>query len=475
MKVVLSSAPEAVLTKSYSPSLGLLYVAAVLEKEGFEVIIIDGQSEKFTVDQMVTKALKYDPLAFGVTGTTENRFNVINLLNKIKQKNKDLLTFWGGPHATLTFRNIMEKIDSVDVVVRGEGETIVSRLLSQYIKKESFENIPGIAYRSKGGKIIDTGNPQIIMNIDSIPWPARHLVNLKKYSSNLEGRSEISAVGIISSRGCPNDCSFCANVLLGQRVLRRRQPVKFVDELEFLHKYYGYRGFNFWDDTLTVDKGHIEAICNEIIKRGLDIVWYARVRVDTVDRDILSLMRKAGCEVLGFGIESGSERILNKINKKTNLAQIKQAVKISSELGFRVRCFFIFSMPEETFQDVQLTLNLMNELRSFGTQVECFYGFARIYPGTGFEQHARINGIIPKDFSWNNYFESAKSRFFEKTNVPLFENKGLSIKKIKLYIIKNNYSGKAIFLKGAKSLFTLKSFLNFKHCLYVFWQGLRKR
>lgn len=465
-KVILASAPEAVINKAYVPALGLLYVAAALEKSGYEVIVIDGYAEKLSVDQIARKAVAYDPVAFGITGTTENRFNCMALLSRIKGLSPGLFTLWGGPHATLTYKDILENFIDVDLIVRGEGEISVPRVLNAYLRGEPFDSIPGLAYRDKKGTVVDTGLPLLIEEIEALPWPSRHLIKFANYSNTLEIKGAPSALGVLSSRGCPNSCSFCANVALGNKKLRRRDPVKFVNEIEFLVKEYGIRGFDVWDDTLTVNRKHVEDICHEIMRRRLNLVWRARARINTVDKELLTLLKAAGCVSIGYGVESGSEPILNNIHKNITLKQIKDVVKLTADMGFIVRCFFIFSLPGETTLDIGRTASLIKELRSYGPNIETSYNFAKIYPGTELEKSALREGILPAAFSWSQPMDGKNLKFFDNNySVPCYENKGLPLEKIKSFVISSNYSGFSILAKGLVKLCNFRTWPQMKSFL----------
>ncbi|NQT00251.1 MAG: cobalamin B12-binding domain-containing protein [Candidatus Omnitrophica bacterium] len=458
MKVVLATAPEAVMTKNHVPPLGILYVASALEKKGFDVVFIDATAEKLDIDCLVERIIKADPVACGVTGTTENRFNVLKLLSSLKKRNNRIFTFWGGPHATLTYREILENIDSVDMVVRGEGEQVVPEMLERYSTRASFKDIPGLAFRDEKGEVIETAPPSIINDIDSLPWPARHLLDLARYSCDLESGDSTPAVGVISTRGCPNDCVFCANVALGCRTLRKRSPNKFVDEIEDLHKNYGFKAFDIWDDTLTIDRRHIEDICREIIERNLKISWRSRARVNTVDRPLLKLMSEAGCVSIGFGIESGSEAVLRKIRKNISTAQAKEAVRNAASLGLRVRNFFIFSLPGETLFEIRKTIDLMKELDSYGANIQNSYGFAKIYPGTELEKEALSQGILSEDFSWLRYQEFPKARLLDSNpTVPVYENRDLSLEEIKSFVLQQRYSKSQLIKKAISKIKSIKS------------------
>jgi len=462
-RIILATAPEAVMTKSYSAPLGLLYVASSLQKAGFQVRVIDAYAQKVNISDVVRQVRLERPLAFGVTGTTENRFNVAHLLNEAKNASPETLTIWGGPHATLTYASAVSMVPGVDVVVKGEGEVTTVNLLNNFSRGLSYSGVGGIAFRDDCGNIIENPLALPASDLDALALPARELINLKSYPTLLEGENKTPAVGVISSRGCPFECTFCANVALGKRFLRKRSPSAFADEVEHLYRKYGFIGFDIWDDTLTVDRDHVCGICEEFLLRGFPIRWYARARVDCVDEKLLVLMKKAGCVSLGYGIESGSPRMLNAIKKGTEIEQARRAVRISARLGFTVKCFFIVSLPGEQLEDIRQTVDFMAELRGYGSNVQCSYSFAKIYPGTEIERAALNQNLLPRDFSWNKYCEFSNSRLLEENpTIPLFENPYLSLKDIKSYILSSRYGGFSLITKGVKRLLSLRGYNDVK-------------
>jgi anaerobic magnesium-protoporphyrin IX monomethyl ester cyclase len=441
-KVVLVIPPQAEMTKEYLPSIGVAYLAAVLEKNGYGVKIIDSFAMGFNGGQTVDSILKESPFLVGVSANTHNRFNAIEIFKQVKERsNNEIFTVAGGPHFSLIPEQALANIPSLGAVVRGEGEETLLQLANHLVKYSRINpgelmNVPGLTFRGDDG-IISTPNRDFIKNLDELPSPAWHLFNLDKYNARLEGTISYRAIGISSSRGCPQDCIFCVNSAFWKKFFRRHSPKRFVDEVEFLHKTYGYRAFDFWDDTLTVFKPHAMEICNEIINRGLTIKWYARARVNTVDLELLSLMKKSGCEVISFGVESGSEKILKVIQKNITLKQVRDAARFCKELDLITKFFFIHSLPQETEDDLNLSLDLMNELNSYSPKFHCYDSIARIYPGTQLETLAKNEGRFPIDFNWCkegqvNIDEGIKnnSTFYIHDNIPLFENKDLPIKKI---------------------------------------------
>src|SRR3972149_3605568 len=372
MKVILATAKQQIMEREWLPPLSLGYIAASLESKGIEVAIVDSEVNRYDSKKASEEILSHKPDAVGITTTTNNRLEAIQLCKAIREKSKTLI-FVGGPHFTPTARDALEKVKCIDVVVRREGEITTLEMLEAYSLKKGFFDIPGISFRDEDGKIVENAERPFIQDLDTIPMPAYHLFSLKKYNARLEGEYQSpNTIGVVSSRGCPYDCNFCANNALWRRSLRTRNPEKFVDEIEFLYDKYGYRSFDIWDDTMTIKKPHVKGICEEILKRKLDIKWYARSRVDSVNKEILGLMKEAGCVSMGFGVESAS-------------------------------------------------LSLIKELNSYGKNVMAGAGIAKIYPGTEMERIAMSKEILPSNFSWNTECEFPINRLFNDiVSVPLF-------------------------------------------------------
>ncbi len=422
------------VTKEHLPILGVGYIAAVLEKNGYEVKIIDSIVNNYSNEETIRAVLKELPQAVGVTCSTSNRFNAVDIIEGVKQNNKNIFIFAGGRHFHHTWLQALNKVSAIDVVVRGEGELTSLELLNAYFGKKDFRNILGIAYRANGHAVVNKDRP-VVQNLDELPWPAWHLYELDKYTARLEGEKKTRSVGVISSRGCPNLCTFCANASFWN-TLRLRSPKNFVDEVEMLHRDYGYRAFDFWDDTMTIVKSHILDICSEIIKRKLDIAWYARARVNTVDEEILSAMKKAGCRIIGFGVESGSEQIIKNVKKNITLEQVKKTFYLCAKLGLVTKAFFIFGLPGEKEDDIIKTQELMMELKSYGakfkSQVLVLASLgALLYPGTKMFEEAIEGGYLSCDFDWFERIHLKKNVDLGiEPTIPIWESKILSPEQI---------------------------------------------
>lgn len=431
-KIVLVIPPYKESKKGHLPLLSIGYIAAYLEQGGYEVKIIDAIALNIGEEETVDLILKENSDAVGITTVTSSRFSAIKIIKLLKEKNKNLFVFAGGRHFHSVARESLEDILELDLIVRGEGEETCLELLNFYFEGKNFEECRGLALR-KAGKIIFTPE-RVSLNLNELPFPAWHLFNLSLYNQTLEGEKKTKAIGVISSRGCPNNCVFCANNSF-LRTLRLLSPEKFVDQIEFLNKNYGYIGFDIWDDTLTMSRKHILGICDEIIKRNLKIIWYARARVNTVDEEILKKMKEAGCKIIGYGIESGSEKVLREIKKNITIKQAKDAVRISAKLGFITKCWFIYGLPSETIDDIKKTRELMRQFKNYGARygarVMNFSNFPLLYPGTPLTESATQENIFPKNFRWSKeiFLEKNKEIGTDAT-IPLYESRTLKIDKI---------------------------------------------
>jgi len=456
MKIILTTSPRAEgdIERKGLPFLGIGYIAAYVEKfSHHQIEIFDAHTYGFNPSEAAKKIIEKKPDVVGIHAITDNRFKAINLAKELKKRNKNIIVLMGGPHFSLTAKNALEVVPEIDYIIRGEGEKAVVQFLNILENRDDISRVSGLVYRAKSGEIIEKPLTDLIMNLDELPMPAWHLFDLKQYTKPIDG-TNIRAVGVLSGRGCPNLCVYCANA---RKVLRLRSPKNFVDEVEFLNKEYRYQGFDFWDDTITMVRSHIEGVCNEILKRRLDIVWYARARVNTVDKDLLNLMRKAGCIRISYGIESGSSRVLKIIKKNITVEQAKEAVRLSSKTGMAVVTNFMVNLPEETLDDLKLTISLMKELGQIKNSYPA-YGFTVIYPGTELEFMAKEKGIMPRDFSWNGPYKSEKYKV-AGIDPSLFymEWLGKEIEKVKAIMTKELGFRGGILRKGINKLRKIRS------------------
>jgi anaerobic magnesium-protoporphyrin IX monomethyl ester cyclase len=334
MKILLvNPGSNFLINEKVFPSLGLLCLSAYLKKHGYrDISFLDMNDEKPLPDNV-------DADIVGLYSNTPQFSVAIRLLEDIKRRNKakDPVYVLGGPHVS---GKPEDSHDPSDIVVMGEGE----RALLDIVRR-----------KEKGDRQDRILRHDYIENIDEVPFPDRDIIDIKSYKYYLDG--ELTTT-IISSRGCPFGCNFCANNAWG-KTLRMRSPRNVFEEVGMLKSKYGYNAFMFFDDTMTVNKKRMGEICG--LLKDLKIIYRCFIRSDTVDEDILQKMRASGCVEVGVGIESGSQRILNIVNKGETVKKNMEAIKLCHSAGIRVKGFFIIGLPGENRESISQTVEFLEE------------------------------------------------------------------------------------------------------------------
>jgi radical SAM superfamily enzyme YgiQ (UPF0313 family) len=342
--------------------MGLYSVGAVLKENHYDVEILDWHEINRTPEKIKEELLKKKPDAIGFSVLHGNRWGAIEIARTAKQLNPKAQVVFGGIGATFLWEHLLANFPEVDCVVLGEGEWTFLNLIRHFEKKQDqgIAQIRGIAYR-ENGKILKTGEPDPVKDLDSLPIPAKHF----------------SYAHVSSSRGCAWNCSFCGSPEFWGRKIRWRSPEKFVEELESLFGK-GVTFFYFSDDTFTLDPKRVIEICKGIIEKNLKIAWYAISRVDHVDEEMLYWMRRAGCIQISYGVESGSVKIRKALGKQVKTEQIKRAFALTTRYGILSRAYFIYGAPGETWKTVQETMDLMEDVKPLSA---IFY-ILDVFPGT---------------------------------------------------------------------------------------------
>ena len=405
--------------------LGLAYIAACLEKDGFQVEILDTIGEGFenrtklennkelvglSYCEIRQRINEYKPGLVGIsihfTVRAESAFAIASI---VKQINEKTVTIVGGIHPSTYTTECLDN-DSVDFVCIGEGEFAMLEMAKslQQGNMDKAYSINGLAYK-RNGKILHN-RPQIpIDDLNAIPFPARHLLPMEKYFQASRkfntGRHGKKFACIITSRGCPFKCVFCVSYRVMGRKWRYRSPENVVDEIEQLVKEYGIKFFHFEDDNLTFDKKRTERICELIIERKLKIKWDTPngIRADTIaDKNVLSKMKKSGCWYICVAPESGNPYVVKNIIKKNmDLAKVETTVRLCKEIGLKVEAFFVIGMVGETKEQIQDTVSFAARLRKLGVS-RCHFHIATPFKGTDIYHAAKQKGFlrdIPKDSS----------------------------------------------------------------------------
>ncbi len=381
------------ISETPSPPLGLAYIAAVLEREGVEVKILDLVVFPNSREMLKSVLKKLRPRIVGTTAVTMTFDSAMDVIKDVKSIDTSIFTVIGGPHVTFCAEETMALFPEVDFIVLGEGEETVVELARAIESGSDVSGIEGIVFRGKSG-IVNTGLRKSRIDVDSLPVPARHLLPLGRY------RALGMPVSMTTSRGCPFKCIFCVGrKMVGARV-RYRTPRNVVDEMEYLVTL-GFRQVNVADDLFTSNESHCLEVCDEIIRRNLKIRWTSFARVDTVSARVLTRMREAGCDTVSFGVESGNTEMLKRIKKGISLEQVINAVKMCNEAGISPHASFILGLPGETPETLKETVEFGEKLKSMGVS----HGFHLLapFPGTEIREEKEKFDIRFLSDDWRDY------------------------------------------------------------------------
>jgi radical SAM superfamily enzyme YgiQ (UPF0313 family) len=372
------------------PPLGLAYVASYLEKNSIKVRIIDIHAEKLPAVSLLDTVVN-NPAYIGITATTMTVVSALETAAVCRIKFPGAKIVFGGVHPTIMPEDVLKSPD-VDFVIRGEGE----RPFLELIQGKSLPEIPGLSYKMDGAYV---HNPEgaLIENLDTLPFPAYHLLPVKNYIPTLGSYKRLPAISLITSRGCPGKCTFCLGSYLGGKV-RIHSTQYIIAEIKTLIKDYGIKEISFYDDTFTAFKNKVRDFCNIIINEKIDITWPCFARVDFVDEDILKLMKKAGCHQIMYGIESGNDEILKNIKKRTSLKRAVEVVAMTKKAGIECRATFMLGNPGETQQTMEETLAFAKKL----DPDIALFNITTPYPGTEIYAWADSNGYL-KTKDWSKY------------------------------------------------------------------------
>lgn len=408
--------------KGSMPFLGIAYLGAVLEKAGFKVEILDAFIEGWTFEKTVQVLAEKNPDVVGFTFATENRFEGFKLIKMVKEALPKTVLVAGGPHVSMAADDTLKHLPELDYLVRGEGEMTFLEMAQKFRAGERLDGITGLSL-VREGEVIHNPGRKFIENLDSLPMPAWHQFNWKKYNLFLEvpGLGKLPAANLMSSRGCPFGCNFCSSSQMWGQQVRMHSAERVLEEFERLEIDLGARAIWIFDDTFTINRKRVETICENLIRRNSGLRWVAEIRVDTVDFELLKLMKDAGCYLVGFGVESGSQRIIDEVIGKK--IKVDEAVKVGQwcqKLGITSNPFLILSHPGETQEDA---LKTMEFLRNWPKGNPVSLAILHIYPGTKLETIAREKKILPVDFSWSVPDERVFTLPSVQGNVPIFLDK----------------------------------------------------
>lgn len=377
------------------PPLGLCYLAAVLLQKGYQTKIIDCVAENISVSQFIKKLKDFMPDIVGVSSTTISYVAAQKMINTIKEINPEITIIMGGAHISALPLPTMSECKNVDIGVFGEGEYTLLEIMEKLDQKQSLSGVQGVLYRDNG-RIIQNKPRTTSKCLDEIPFPARQLLKDLRLYSHTPFRGAKFTTTMITSRGCPFNCGYCDQSIFG-RTWRYHSAEYVTEEISFLKDKYNIDFISFEDDNFLLSKKRTIDICQRMLKNSLNISFSCLGRANEVDDDVLPLLKKAGCKTIYIGIESGSPRILELVNKKISIEEIKKGVELIKKYHINVTGSFILGLPTETKDDIEKTINFALSLPLDGIT---FFTFTP-YPNTSLRDLAFQHGKVSEE--WINY------------------------------------------------------------------------
>lgn len=401
MKVVLinpgTGQAERIENQAAWPPLGLLYIGAVLQNSGHEVKVIDNARIQLPIKSVVERVKMEDPGVVGVSVLTPTFKQGIKIAGVIKEEMPDTKIVFGNYHATFTFDKLLTKYPLVDYVVLGEGEYTFLELINSLEKGEKTNEVRGIAFRHNGG-VVKTPSRPFIKELDKLPFPDRTLLE-QEYRSELVGilGSSGKFTTLLTSRGCPYNCRYCACSAFSLRMVRFRSPESVVEEMRLLQSE-GYEEVGFVDDNLLLERRRIEKIFDLMNERGIKLDLWAEGRVDQASREVLKKFAKVGCKTIYFGVESGSQKVLSYYGKNISPDLSRRAILNCKKAGIdNVIGSFIVGAPIETKKDIEQTFDFALNLEGMDFPQ---MNVLSLSPGMDLWDEAVKNGYLDEEKNW---------------------------------------------------------------------------
>jgi len=425
-----------------APPLGIAYIASVLETDGIEVKIIDAPAVEMDYESIQKEVDIYSPDVVAITSVTPTLPSALKVAQMSREACPGALIVLGGYHPTFTYQELL-KNDFIDLVVRGEGEYTMLDLVQTLRSGRDLRNVKGIATED-----FTTPERPVIDDLDTLPFPARHLLPMKDYKIM---NMKLPIGTLISGRGCPYQCSFCASSAMHGQKLRLRSSGSVVDEMEHLVNDHKAEMLAFMDDTFCLNKKRINDICDDIRERKFDNYWGCTARVDTISEELLKKMKDAGCITLFLGVESADQQNLNQLNKNITISKIKKTFELTKKLGVRTIASVVLGMPGDTHKSIENTIKFVKKLEPN----YAIFSLATPYPGTDFYMQSRDDRLI-KTSDWSKF--NLLTPVMETVDCSLEELRKLQKKAFKefyarpMYLLRQSWMDGPIILKTALAI-----------------------
>ncbi len=429
------------------PPLGIAYIAANLEKAGFEVQILDNYLLEKPVGEIKQIIKKFNPEIVGIACSAATYGRCIETAKSIKEVSPSCKIVAGGPHPSCMPESMLQHPE-IDYVVLGEAEQAMLDLSIKITKGEesSIANISGIAFKAKG-KIVRNAQ-KFINDLDNVPFPARHLLPMDLYGREIEylDVAPVDTMNVV--RGCPYSCAYCDVQEIWGHQCRAFSPVRVVAEIEHMVKNYGSKGIYFVGDNFTINKKRTIELCRLMKEHKLDIEWVCDTRVDLLSHELLNEMKDAGCRTIWFGVESGSPRILEKISRGVDLQQVESAFKLCRNEGIRIACSFLIGIPGETISDMKSSLKFAKKLNPDWCRFNTFLS----YPTNKLYNEIMQNRLYDRIEDFVVYVKTADFDFESVTKIQRQFHKSFN-KSPKRILRKIRRDGLLCTIRGASAMF----------------------
>jgi radical SAM superfamily enzyme YgiQ (UPF0313 family) len=380
--------------------LGIGYLASYIRQFGYSVQIFQATLDESYDQELKDIILSFSPSLVGISVMTPSYPRAVEICNMMKDIDASIVTVLGGHHVSAVGKEVMEQSLKTDFSVIGEGELTFIELLEAFNSKNpAFGGINGLVWRDKDGIIRQNEKRELIQDIDSLPFPARDLVDMGQYRLHSYIDFGTKSATMVTSRGCPYKCAFCSSWLTMGSKYRFRSVENIMAEIRELVDS-GIDHIVFEDDTMALKRSRIEAICDALIAMPNRPTWYCLTRVDTMDYELAKKFKAAGCKMVNFGIESGSPEILKLIGKKISLDRAVDAIAACRKAGLRTQCSFIVGFPIDTEKTMAMTYDIAKKI---DPTIAIFFPLTP-YPGTKMFDEFLDKSLIPKSVEdWHNY------------------------------------------------------------------------
>ena len=369
---------------------GLCSLQAFLKTAGFDAVLANFSG--WSTDAVRQQLQTLRPDIVGISQWTHNRHAAMDLAGLVREETPDSMVIMGGAHATFCYADILQAGSAVDCVVLGEGEATLLEIVRHCQGGTDWRGVSGIAFL-RNSEVVVTAVRSVLKDLDQLPISVRFLEH--SIGVDVELQSEF----IITTRGCPSACYFCSSPKFWKRNVRFRSPERIVDEITYIRDQCGLIYFSIRDDTFTVDRARTIAFCQLLIDRNLHIMWNCQSRVATLDEELLVWMKRAGCECIQLGVESGSQRVLKQLGKSITPQQVERAAAMIRNVGINLSVYLISDVPDETEDDVQQTINLIHRIHPDDGYVSPLAYF----PGTQLYEEAIVSGRVERSVFISNH------------------------------------------------------------------------